>query len=83
MPHTTKEQIDSFHQFAVEQLGNGGAELSLPELYNLWRVEHPAVSERQDIDAAIAEGLADVRSGRTQPAAEVSKELRKKHNLPE
>lgn len=41
--------------------------------------------EREDYASAvegIARGMADVRAGRTRPAAEALKELRQKHDIP-
>ncbi len=72
----TQEQLDSFHRFATDKVNNGGAELSVADLYNLWRLENPTAEEQKDIDAALAEGLDDIRAGRTQPADEVMRELK-------
>ena len=80
---TTQQQLDSFHQFATDKLGNGGADLSVADLYNLWRIENPTPAEQADIHAAIAEGLEDIKAGRGRPADEVMRELREKHNIPE
>ena len=83
MPTTSQERLDSFHLFASDKLSNGGPELSLAELYNLWRIERPTPDEQADIHAAIVEGLDDIKAGRTQPADEVLRELREKHDIPE
>jgi hypothetical protein len=34
-----KERLDSFYHFASQQVDNGGAELSLDELYLVWRAQ--------------------------------------------
>ena len=83
MPAISQEQLDSFHLFASNKLSNGGPELSLADLYNLWRIERPTPEEQEGIHAAIVEGLNDIQAGRTQPADEVLRELREKHNIPE
>ena len=78
----TQEQLDSFHRFASEKLGNGDSELTWQELLEWWRVENPTPEEQREAHAAIREGLADVEAGRYRPAEEVMDELYGKHNLP-
>ena len=36
----SQEQLDSFHQFASEKVNNGGSELTMPDLVQLWANEH-------------------------------------------
>ena len=79
----TQDQLDNFHQFATEKLGNGGADLSWPELFDLWRIENPTADQQAEIYAALDESLNDIRNGRHRPADKVVAELRIKHNLPE
>ncbi len=78
----TQQQIDSFHGFATEKLGNGASDLSIDELYELWRLENPTPEEQDDIHASIRRGLADVEAGRYEPAEEVMSRLREKHGIP-
>lgn len=59
----TKEQINSFHQFATSQIENGGGNLSMDELYTIWRSKHPTTAELQDSVAAIKESLAELDAG--------------------
>ncbi len=73
----TLEDIHDFSQFATARLENGGAEFSLSELAQQWQ----AVREREEVNAAIREGLADIDAGRTQPAREFMDEMRKKYNI--
>ena len=75
----TQDQLDDFHRFASEKLNNGGANLSWDELFILWQSEH----ERDEINAAIREGLADVEAGRHQPAREAMEDIRKEFGFPE
>jgi len=77
----TQEDLDSFHRFAQQKLQNGGA-VSIEELFDLWRIEHPTLEEQEEIHAAIRQGLADVKAGRGRPADDVMSELRRKYNLP-
>ena len=60
---TTRQQIDSFHQFALEQIDNGGAELSIDELYQIWRTANPTESDLTDNVEAVTAAYADFESG--------------------
>lgn len=78
----TLEEIDSFTSFAVEQLHNGGAQLSLDELYGLWRSQHPTTEELSASVEAVKAALTDMESGdRGVPADEHLAMLRTKYNL--
>jgi hypothetical protein len=59
----SKHQIDSFHQFASSQIENGGADLSMDELYCLWRAKNPNATELSQSVAAIQEAYTDLQSG--------------------
>ncbi|MBC8356867.1 MAG: type II toxin-antitoxin system Phd/YefM family antitoxin [Planctomycetes bacterium] len=78
----TLEQLDSFHQFAAEQLDNGGADLTIDELFSRWRMDNPTPSERDEVNAIIRRGLEDIAAGRSRDADEVTEELRVKHGIP-
>jgi hypothetical protein len=72
---TIKEQVDSFHRFATSQIENGGADLSMDELYSIWRSKHPSSAELQDSVAAIKESLAELDAGyEGRPAREALRE---------
>src|SRR5439155_25832858 len=60
---STREQLESFHQFAAERLSHGEPEPSLDELLMEWadRRDRPLINE------SIQRGLADVASGRYEP----------------
>jgi len=75
----TQNQIDDFHQFATDRLKSGGAELTIDDLL----IEWDSSRNRDEINEAIREGLADIEAGRTRPADEVTEELRRKYNIPE
>jgi len=57
---------------------NGVKESSLEELIAKWR----AARERDNVNAAIREGIDDIRAGRFRPAKEVTADIRKKYRLP-
>ena len=73
----TQEQIDGFHRFATEQLSTTGAQLTIDELYDMWRLKHPAPDEYAENVSAINAAIEDFKSGdRGRPAGEVARELR-------
>jgi hypothetical protein len=75
----TQDELDNFHRFATDRLRNGEVDLTIDDLV----IEWDSRRDRDEINAAIREGLADVNAGRTRPANEVTEELRKKHRIPE
>jgi hypothetical protein len=56
-------QIDSFLAFASSQMKNGGAELSMDELYCLWRAKHPTPTELAESVAALQAAHAEMEAG--------------------
>ena len=74
---TALQELNSFHEFAMDSLRSQGEYVSLENLLETWRAQ----KEREDINAAIREGLADIKAGRYRPAAEVMEEFRKKHGI--
>ncbi len=71
----TRQQIDSFRQFALEQVENGGAELTIDDLYQLWRNANPTESELAESVAAVKAAYTDFESGDTgQPARRTLRE---------
>jgi hypothetical protein len=59
----SKQQLDSFYEFAAAQIHNGGAALSMDEVYCLWRAKHPTPAEVADSVAAIRSAYADLAAG--------------------
>lgn len=79
----TQEQIDSFHQFATEQIQNGGRGKSVDELYDQWRLENLSPEELQENVAAIQGAIDDMKNGDTgRDVDEVIAEVRSKYELP-
>ena len=77
----TQEQIDSFHRFASEKMSNGGANMTMQEILQLWSLENPTDQERAEVNAIIRQGDEDIAAGRGRPVDEVNEELRRKYNL--
>ena len=73
----TQEEITDFANFAMQQLNNGGAKLSMDELYDMWRGENPDRAAYAENVAAVQEAIDDFKNGeRGRPAGELSRELR-------
>ena len=70
----TESDIQSFAAFVREQATGGGADLNITELAQEW----DAARQRDEVNAAIREGLADIEAGRTRPAREFMTEVREK-----
>ncbi len=80
----TQEEINSFTQFAVELLSNGGSALSMDDLYELWRSQNPTREELADSVAAVNAALDDMKAGDIGiPADEHLTRLRTKFNIGE
>ncbi len=78
----TKQELASFNEFASNRLSNEGADLSLDELFDLWRAENPSDEMYAENVAAIAEAIDDFRRGdRGTPAGEHSEQLRREFGL--
>ena len=75
---TALQELNSFHEFALDSLRSRNEYISLENLLETWRAQ----KERDEVNAAIRQGLADVEAGRYRPAAEVMEDFRKKHGLP-
>jgi len=70
----TKDDIQDFHRFVDERLSNGGAD-SLRQLVAEWE-------ERQEANAAIRQGIADIDAERTEPFFESQDRFRQERGLP-
>ena len=75
---STQDQINSFHQFATEQLNSGSAH-SIDELYDSWRTQN---STPEDL-AAIQVAIEDMQNGDLgMPLEDHLDQMRAKHKLP-
>jgi hypothetical protein len=59
----TKDQVESFRQFATVQIDRGGESLSVDELYSLWRARNPTPSEMADSVAKVKAAYAEMQAG--------------------
>ena len=71
----TQDELLEFNKYATEKLRAGHAD-SLEELLLEWRL----VRERNEVNAAIRRGIADVDAGRSRPLSEVWDDFAAKHN---
>ena len=72
-----ERDFDSFTNFARQRIATGQTELSLDELFDLWRGENPATDSAQEDAIAIALSIDDFQNGdRGHPAGELSQSLR-------
>jgi hypothetical protein len=78
----TQNELDDFHRFASQRLGNGGGELSLPELVDLWMLEHPSTAEQAEVKEIVRQGNADIESGNYRSIDQFMDDFRTKHNIP-
>ena len=67
----THNDLEHFHQFASEKLGNGGAE-SLRQLVSQWEVTR----EHERSVAAIRESVAEDEAGESVPVEDAFAEIR-------
>ena len=71
----TREQINSFYEFASSQIANGGTEWSMDELYCLSRAKNPTPAELAESVAAVRSAYAEMETGDTgRPAREALRE---------
>ena len=52
----TQQELDDFHQFASQRIRDASAELSFDDVVIEWE----SIRDRDEINAAIRKGLADV-----------------------
>ena len=83
MPFTTSD-LDRFHTFARHHLQNGGAELTLDELVDMWQATDLSPEELAESVAAVRAALQDLHAGdRGVSADEHVRMLREKYHLAE
>jgi len=75
----TSEQLDAFHRFGAEQIANGSSDLSWDELFILWESQ----DARDDVNAAIREGIGDVDAGRYESADKALADIRNEFGFKE
>jgi hypothetical protein len=61
----TRQEIESFHRFALQEIENGGAALSMDELLHQWNSNRPTDKELAESVAALKAAYADYLAGDT------------------
>jgi hypothetical protein len=75
---TAEQELERFARFVRHRLGEGEAEASLDELFDLWRHENPSDEVYAENVAAIAASIEDFKRGeRGTIAGEHSAQLRR------
>jgi hypothetical protein len=81
---TTDQDLDSFSNFARQRLTEGEVQLSIDELFDLWRSENPSDVLDSENAAAIQASITDFKNGeRGTVAGEHSRQLRREFGVPE
>lgn len=74
---TTEQELDNFARYARQRLDEGDVDLTLDELFDLWRSENPSNDAYAENVAAIAVAIEDFKNGdRGAPAGQLSQQLR-------
>ena len=76
----TAQDIERFRDFAQAKLA-GECDLTWQKLFQCWLLEHPSDEERDEVNAIIRQGIADIDAGHSRLADEVHDELQKKFKL--
>ena len=79
----TKEEIESFQLFAEKKIQSGEDDLTMEELFDLWRLENPSLERFQEDVLAVKAALRDLENGdRGVPFDEHIREVQTKFNIP-
>ena len=74
---TIRDDLNSFNQFAAARLAAPDSLASIDELFSEWY----DFRDREQINQAIRQGLADVAAGRYQPAEQAMDAIRQEFGL--
>ncbi len=78
---TTREQLESFYRFALEQLDQGPTAISIDELLDAWQCQEISEEELSASTSAVQAALQDMEHGDTgRPLADVLAEIRDASN---
>lgn len=73
----TRDQLESFQQFAAKRLATADVEPSFDELLFEWQ----DLQDREEINEAIRRGIADFKAGLHEPAEKVMADIREEFGL--
>jgi len=80
----TLDELQRFHRFAEEKLTNGGTDLTLEDLVEMWSFENPSPQRQREDLLAVKAALRDLDNGdRGIPVEEMIQKMRDKYALPE
>ncbi|MCA9110795.1 MAG: hypothetical protein KDA52_12655 [Planctomycetaceae bacterium] len=74
----TRELIDNFHEYALRQVHNGAASLTIDELYKRWRL----MQERNESIGDIRIAMEQFERGEGMTLDEAERRIRQQLNLP-
>lgn len=78
----TIDELNRFHRFAEEKLSNGGGDLTLEDLVDMWNLENPPPQQVREDVLAVKAALRDLDNGdRGIPFEDHIRELREKYRL--
>ncbi len=73
--------LAAFRDFINEQLRDEASPPTLEEALARWEYENSTEPEREEVQAAIRKGLADIGAGRVRPFEDFDRDFRAKHGL--
>jgi len=79
----TQDQLDSFHRYATEKINNGGSDMTMRELLQLWALENPSDEERAEVAEIIRQGDKDIEAGNFKTLDDFMVGFRAKNNIPQ
>lgn len=81
---TIKQDIQSFAEFARQQLSDCDSKLTIDELFDMWRAENPSGEELGKSVVAVKAALRDMEAGDMgTPADEHLAQLRGRFSIPQ
>jgi hypothetical protein len=60
---TTDQDIRSFAHFAEQHLSSGDSDLSIDELFDMWRAANPSANELAESVSSVKAAIVDMEAG--------------------
>ncbi|MDA1018164.1 MAG: hypothetical protein O3A00_27380 [Planctomycetota bacterium] len=77
----TIQELNNFHQFALQKLASGANDVSLDDLFDMWQIENTSAETREVDLLAVQAAVRDLEGGdRGVPFEEHVRELRDKYD---